>query len=164
MPIFIKIMMCQCFYIDPETKHSVSVTDMPTTLPETIIKLNTSIEEIMIGDHYWTYTDGDILSRVRTVGDVSHIMIHRIPMEKGMIYIGLQQSGKGMRFTGFYSLIEVISDSDHEIIVEHIISEINELKNDTEKMISILVRFFGTLHLSHHGFSHIFENIRDFNI
>lgn len=158
------IMVCQSFYVNPATKKGVAIDDMDSTFPESIIKLNRSIDLIIRGDHDWDYSDENIFSKVRNVDDIFHIIIYRINFEKGTIYIGLQKSNEGMQFTGFYSLVDTDSSKiNSEIIVEHIISEINTLKDDTEKMVNILIRFFGTVHISQYGFSNIFENIKTFN-
>ena len=105
------------------------------------------------------------------ISNVSHIIIHRLILESGNIYIGLQKSGRGLRFTGFYSL-GASSDDDGggdaaatpvpEITADRVITELNRLKDNTQDMVQILVQFFGKLHLFHNGYSAIFENIRGF--
>lgn len=162
-------MTCQCYYIDPETKQSINIGDMSNGLPDTILHMNTRIGELIEND-YNTAKNG-IFDNVVHFGDVSHIMIHRLILESGNIYIGLQKSGRGLRFTGFYSL-GASSDDDGggdaaatpvpEITAVRVITELNRLKDNTEDMVQILVQFFGKLHLFHTGYSAIFENIRGF--
>ena len=162
-------MTCQCYYIDPETKQSVDIGDMSNGLPDAILHMNTRIGELLKED-YNTAKNG-IFDNVVHFGDVFHIMIHRLIMESGNIYIGLQKSGRGLRFTGFYSL-GTSSDDDGggdaavtpvpEITADRVITELNRLKDNTEDMVQILVQFFGKLHLFHTGYSAIFENIRGF--
>jgi hypothetical protein len=162
-------MTCQCYYIDPETKQSVDIGDMSNELPETILRMNTRIGELIEND-YNTAKNG-IFDNVVHFGDVSHIIIHRLILESGNIYIGLQKSGRGLRFTGFYSL-GASSDDDGggdaaatpvpEITADRVITELNRLKDKTHDMVQILVQFFGKLHLFHTGYSAIFENIRGF--
>jgi hypothetical protein len=167
-------MTCQCYYIDPETKQSVDIGDMSNGLPDTILHMNTRIGELIEND-YNTAKNG-IFDNVVHFGDVSHIMIHRLILESGNIYIGLQKSGRGLRFTGFYSL-GASSDDDGggvdgggdaaatpvpEITADRVITELNRLKDNTQDMVQILVQFFGKLHLFHTGYSAIFENIRGF--
>jgi hypothetical protein len=169
-------MTCQCYYIDPETKQSVDIGDMSNELPETILRMNTRIGELIEND-YNTAKNG-IFDNVVHFGDVSHIIIHRLILESGNIYIGLQKSGRGLRFTGFYSLAAssdddaAVDDDDDggdaaatpvpEITADRVITELNRLKDNTQDMVHILVQFFGKLHLFHTGYSAIFENIRGF--
>ena len=164
-------MTCQCYYIDPETKQSINIGDMSNGLPDTILHMNTRIGELIEND-YNTAKNG-IFDNVVHFGDVSHIMIHRLILESGNIYIGLQKSGRGLRFTGFYSLGSS-SDGDGddggdaaatpvpEITADRVITELNRLKDNTQDMVQILVQFFGKLHLYHTGYSAIFEHIRGF--
>jgi hypothetical protein len=167
-------MTCQCYYIDPETKQSVDIGDMSNGLPDTILHMNTRIGELLKED-YNTAKNG-IFDNVVHFGDVFHIMIHRLILESGNIYIGLQKSGRGLRFTGFYS-VGTSSDGGGavggggadaavtpvpEITADRVITELNRLKDNTQDMVQILVQFFGKLHLFHTGYSAIFENIRGF--
>jgi hypothetical protein len=167
-------MTCQCYYIDPETKQSVDINDMSNELPETILRMNTRIGELIEND-YNTAKNG-IFDNVVHFGDVSHIIIHRLILESGNIYIGLQKSDRGLRFTGFYSVgtssADAVDDDGGggdaaatpvpEITADRVITELNRLKDNTQDMVQILVQFFGKLHLFHTGYSAIFENIRGF--
>ena len=166
-------MMCRCFYIDPQTKQSIDIDYMPDGIPETIVRMNKRISELLTEDY--NNIDNGIFEKVVHFGDVTHIMIHRIILETGNIYIGLQKSGRGLRYTGFYSRPKLTDEEGGgddggdgavapvpEITPERIIVEINNLKNNTENMVQILVQFFGKLHLFHTGYSAIFENIRGF--
>ena len=166
-------MTCECYYVDPETKQSINIDNMSNALPDTILHMNTRIGELLKED-YNTAKNG-IFDNVVHFGDVFHIMIHRIILESGNIYIGLQKSGRGLRFTGFYSLAAddgggaaVDGGADGaatpvpEITADRVITELNCLKDNTQDMVQILVQFFGKLHLFHTGYSAIFENIRGF--
>lgn len=182
-------MSCQCYYVDPETKQSVNIDNMSNGLPDTILHMNTRIGELIEND-YNTAKNG-IFDNVVHFGDVSHIIIHRLILESGNIYIGLQKSSRGLRFTGFYSVgtsdddggddggddddsgaddgvdddgsgADTVATPVPEITADRVITELNLLKDNTQDMVQILVQFFGKLHLFHTGYSAIFENIRGF--
>jgi hypothetical protein len=147
---------------------------MSNGLPDTILHMNTRIGELIEND-YNTAKNG-IFDNVVHFGDVSHIIIHRLILESGNIYIGLQKSSRGLRFTGFYSVgtsddddsgaddsgADTVATPVPEITADRVITELNLLKDNTQDMVQILVQFFGKLHLFHTGYSAIFENIRGF--
>lgn len=155
-------MTISCFYVEPLTKNNILINDMPLSLPNTIIKLNKSIKEIMIDHVEYSLSELAIYKRTRWFDDVFHSIIKCLSNNNVNIYIGLQKSNNGMRFTGYYSIDDKITDvSIHTSVIDDIIYEINKIKNDTSEMINILERFFGMLYISNYGFSAIFENIKN---